>query len=359
MTFACIRSVGTSVSPKRYTQQEVLDAFQIQDSRIRSLFLNSWIKHRHLTLPSFSSDGTRHIETQGALLEKHRAVGIEMGRNAILKSISRVQANCEDIRYLCCATSTGLLVPSLSAFLIQALGLRHDCARLDVVGMGCNAGLNALSAVTAWASTHPGELAVLVCVEVCSAAYVVDATMRTAVVNSLFGDGASAITVIADPNISNVCLPMPRVLRFSSCIIPTAIDTMRYDWDEVQGKFSFFLDQNVPYLIGAHAKKAVQQLLAGANVRHADIRHWIIHAGGKKVIDAVRVNLGLTRHDVRHTISVLRDYGNVSSGSYLFSYERLLDEGVIAAGDYGVMMTMGPGATIELALLYWPLSKES
>ena len=78
-----------------------------------------------------------------------------------------------------------------------------------------------------------------------------------------------------------------------------------------------------------------------------------MHSGGKKVIDAVRVNLGLTRHDVRHTTGVLCDYGNLSSGSFLFSYERLLREGVTEPGDYGVLMTMGPGSTIETALVQW------
>ena len=87
--------------------------------------------------------------------------------------------------------------------------------------------------------------------------------------------------------------------------------------------------------------------------RRSDIAHWIVHSGGKKVIDSVKVNLGLSAHDVRHTISVLHDYGNMSSGSFLFSYERLLEEGTVQAGDYGVMMTMGPGTTIETALLRW------
>jgi predicted naringenin-chalcone synthase len=78
-----------------------------------------------------------------------------------------------------------------------------------------------------------------------------------------------------------------------------------------------------------------------------------VHSGGKKVIDAVRVNIGLTRHEVRHTVEVLRDYGNLSSGSFLFSYDRLLREQVARAGDYGVLMTMGPGSTIETALIQW------
>ena len=63
--------------------------------------------------------------------------------------------------------------------------------------------------------------------------------------------------------------------------------------------------------------------------------------------------IGITEHDVRHTHSVLRDFGNLSSGSFLFSYQRLLQEGRVKRGDYGVMMTMGPGSTIETALLRW------
>jgi alkylresorcinol/alkylpyrone synthase/polyketide synthase Type III len=106
-------------------------------------------------------------------------------------------------------------------------------------------------------------------------------------------------------------------------------------------------------VVGAHAESTLQRLLEGTGVRRSDIAHWLVHSGGKKVIDSMRVNLGLTRHDVRHTIGVLRDYGNVSSASFLFSYERLLREGVAAPGDWGVMVTMGPGSTIEAALLRW------
>jgi predicted naringenin-chalcone synthase len=65
------------------------------------------------------------------------------------------------------------------------------------------------------------------------------------------------------------------------------------------------------------------------------------------------MKLNLSEHDVRHTRSVLRDYGNLSSGSFLVSYERLLQEDIVRKGDYGVMMTMGPGAQIETALLQW------
>ncbi|MEW2394303.1 3,5-dihydroxyphenylacetyl-CoA synthase DpgA [Streptomyces venezuelae] len=350
-----LTGVGTAVTPASYTQQEVLDAFGITDPKVRSVFLNSAIERRNLTLPAQDAHGVRTPESQGDLLDKHRALALEMGGEALRACLKEAGAELSDLRHLCCVTSTGLLTPGISALLIRELGIDRHCSRTDIVGMGCNAGLNALGVVAGWATAHPGELAVVLCVEACSAAYTVDSTMRTAVVNSLFGDGAAAVALLADesPAPSATGAEPPTVLKFASRVIPEAVDAMRYDWDRAQSRFSFFLDPQIPYVVGAHAEPVVDRLLAGTGLRRSDIRHWLVHSGGKKVIDAVVVNLGLTRHDVRHTVGVLRDHGNVSSGSFLFSYERLLEEGVARPGEYGVLMTMGPGSTIETALIRW------
>ncbi|MEU2794197.1 3-oxoacyl-[acyl-carrier-protein] synthase III C-terminal domain-containing protein [Streptomyces sp. NPDC007100] len=428
--------VGTATSATSYSQEEVLDAFGITDPRIRSVFLNSAIDRRHLTLPAPDSNGVRAPEPQGDLLDKHKRMALDMGAEALLACLKRAGAQLSDLRHLCCVTTTGFLTPGLSALLIRELGIDRHCSRSDIVGMGCNAGLNALNVVAGWSAANPGELAVVLCVEACSAAYAVDSTMRTAVVNSLFGDGAAAVALMTSPvtvrpaapeapatrvravpalpptaeqatvseeladtpaaavivlmtSPDTVKSPAPRavaagartlaavpaaeepatvpealaavpavregpsILKFASCIIPEAVDAMRYDWDRDQGRFSFYLDPLIPYVVGAHAEIAVDRLLAGTGLRRSDISHWLVHSGGKKVIDAVVVNLGLTRHDVRHTTGVLRDYGNVSSGSFLFSYERLLEEEAAKPGEYGVLMTMGPGSTIETALVRW------
>lgn len=353
-TGGCARiiSVGTAVPPDSYTQQELLDEFRITDPRVRSVFLNSAIERRNLVLPPRGPDGAREQETQGQLLRKNFATGLDIAGKAIGACLAQADATPSDVGYLCCISSTGFMTPGFSALIIKEFGLPRGCSRLDVVGMGCNAGLNALNPVVSWARTHPGELALMVCIEVCSAAYVLDGTMRTSVVNSLFGDGAAAISVMAG-SAGQASSAGPAVLDQVSQIIPEAIGAMRYDWDDEQAKFSFFLDPEIPYVVGAHAGISLRRLLERTGLSRSDIRHWIIHSGGKKVIDAVRVNLGLTRHDLRHTTDVLREHGNLSSGSFLFSYERFLAEKVAAAGDYAVMMTMGPGSTIEMGLLQW------
>jgi alkylresorcinol/alkylpyrone synthase/polyketide synthase Type III len=343
--------IGSAASRDVYTQAEVLDYFGVTDPRIRSLFLNSAIERRHLTLPGLDPDGTPHAESQGELLRKHSTQGVAMGAEAVRTCLASTGLALSDVDYLCCVTTTGLLAPGLSALLVPELGLREDVGRLDVVGMGCNAGLSALRAVAAWSAANPGGIAVLACIEVCSAAYVFDDSIRTAVVNSIFGDGAVAVAVGTRPGSGAPGGPGVTMVKFASHIIADAADTIRFDWDDAEGKYSFYLSPDVPYIIGAHADTIANRLLADTGLRRSDITHWVVHSGGKKVVDSVRVNLGLTRHDVRHTMNVLRDHGNISSGSFLLSYELLLAEGITRPGEYGVLMAMGPGATIETALV--------
>ena len=345
MESARILAVGTKTPASRYTQEELLDRYGSTEPMIRALFLQSHIATRHLTLPPLGDDGKPRAETQGELLRKHRESALEIGVGAARSALERAGLTASDVSYLACVTTTGYLTPGLSALFLEPLGLPARTGRVDVVGMGCNAGLNGLQPVAHWAAANPGRFGLLVCVEICSAAYVMDDTVGTAVVNSLFGDGAAAAVIGTAPTAG------PAVLGFESHTITEAIDAMRYDWDDADHKFRFFLDREIPYVIGAHAEAPVERLLRHFGLKRRHVAHWIVHSGGKKVVDAVQYNLGLTSHAVRHTTSVLRDLGNVSSASFLFSYERLLDDGTVRPGDYAVMMTMGPGSTIETALL--------
>lgn len=69
-----------------------------------------------------------------------------------------------------------------------------------------------------------------------------------------------------------------------------------------------------------------------------------------QVLDSMVYSLGITKHDVRHTVSTLRDYGNISSGAFLLAFERLQQEGTVKCGDIGMFVTMGPGAGMECSL---------
>lgn len=345
-----ILSVGTSNPPDRYTQADILDKFRVANPAVRELFGASHIKTRHLVIPPADAEG-RPIESQGELLRKHRTWGLTLGREAIARCLDGAGIGPDQVDYICCLTSTGLMLPGLSAMYIKHLGFRVDTQRTDIVGMGCNAGLNGLNPTVNWSLANPGRYALMVCCEVNSALYIYDDTVATGVVNSLFGDGCAAVLLRSDPADENVF--GPQVLGFYSHIIPDHWGAMRYDWADEHGKFSFYLDRDVPYVLGTHAATPVAGLLGRFGLKRRDISHWIVHSGGKKVIDAIKYTVGITEYDVRHTASILRDYGNLGSGSFLFSFQRLMEEGRVRQGDYGVMMTMGPGSTVETALVRW------
>jgi len=345
-----ILSIGTSHPENGYSQQDILDLYRVSNPVVRSLFQAAHIKNRYLFLPPTDEEG-RPVESQGDLLRKHRKGAMQLGSEAIAKCLEGTGIETKDIDYLCCISSTGFMLPGLTAMFVKHLGFRVDCHRTDVLGMGCNAGLNGLNPVANWASSNPGRNVLMVCCEVNSALYIYDDSIATGVVNSLFGDGCAAVLVRADEQDENEFAP--RILGFYSHLIPDSWGAMRYEWQEDHGKFSFYLDRDVPYVLGVHAETPVKGLLGqyGLKVRH--IKHWIIHSGGKKVIDAIKYTVGISEHDVRHTAAILRDYGNLGSGSFLFSLKRLLEEGTVSRGDYGVLMTMGPGSTIETALVRW------
>jgi len=346
-----IISVGTANPGSRHDQERLLDLLAPKDERTARLFRGGRIKHRHLVLPPLDDKGTIAGESQGQLLAKHKSVGVEIGVAALEKALGQANISRGQLDFLCCATSTGFLTPGLSALISSAMGLRTDCRRLDVVGMGCHAGLNGLNAVTGAIAGNGAELGALVCIEVCSASYVVDGSVRTAVVNSLFGDGAAA--AILGQTQRATMGRHPKVISFRTVMIPGTLEAMRYDWDEDAGKFSFFLDRAIPDEIGRNVGPVVQSLLADNGLAQQDIAHWHVHGGGKRVIERIELALGLGSHDLRHSWEVIENYGNVSSGSFLFALESLDREKVVQPEDYGVMITMGPGCTIETALIQW------
>jgi alkylresorcinol/alkylpyrone synthase/polyketide synthase Type III len=275
-----------------------------------------------------------------------------MASRAIPAALDPLGLKPEDVDYLCVISSTGFMLPGLSAMFIRHFGFRVNCQRADIVGMGCNAGLNGLNPVVGWAALNPGRVALMICCEVNSALYIHEDNVSVAVVNSLFGDGCAAAVVRAVPPDEPAPLA-PQVLDFESHLIPETWAAMHYTWAEAHGKFSFVLDRDVPYVLGTHAATPVGNLLARHGLKRRHIAHWLVHSGGMKVIDAIKYTVGVTAHDLRHTTGVLRDCGNLGSGSFLFSLRRLTDEGGVRRGDLGVMMTMGPGSTIETALLRW------
>ncbi len=146
------------------------------------------------------------------------------------------------------------------------------------------------------------------------------------------------------------------MIDFASLTLSDQHEAMRFEWNELQKKWSFCLSKQIPFVVGDNIIHPIKSLLEKNNLNKEEIAHWAIHTGGAAVIDGVIRNLKLTEWDLRHTRSVLRDYGNITSGSFLVSLERLLGESqAIKNNDLGIFAAMGPGATLEVGLVRYHL----
>jgi predicted naringenin-chalcone synthase len=100
-------------------------------------------------------------------------------------------------------------------------------------------------------------------------------------------------------------------------------------------------------------ERAVDALLDRNSLVRADVRFWIVHPGGRKVIDRVQNRLELTDEQLRLSRTIMRNYGNMSSPTVMFVLDEVIRSGNPQRGDLGVMVALGPGMAAEAALMAW------
>jgi alkylresorcinol/alkylpyrone synthase len=71
------------------------------------------------------------------------------------------------------------------------------------------------------------------------------------------------------------------------------------------------------------------------------------------VLEQAQRRLDLPEAALAPARAVLRQYGNMSSATVLFVLHELLRTATPRAGEWGVMMALGPGFAAEGALLRW------
>lgn len=318
-----ITGIGTAVPPQRFTQTQCWDAIRasprygLLSSRSHAILRkvltgNNGIEARHLALEPISE---AFEFTPDAMHGRFKRVAPKLGADAARRALAESGRRPDEIGALVVATCTGYLCPGLSSYIGEMLGLRGDAQLLDLVGLGCGAAIPTLR--TASALLGETEHVLAVCVEACSAAVYLDDDPGVLISVCLFGDGAAAVVGSrnARPGIREV-----RMTKAASLNVPAEREKLRFD--HRGGLLRNILAPDVPVLSAGYAS----DVLAAAGVAPAEISEWLFHSGGRDVLREICDRVGLEEHHVRHSTAVLREYGNMSSPSCLFSLRRALDE---------------------------------
>lgn len=336
-----ILAVGTANPPNRFTQAEALALAGYTDERRRGFFLNSGIEGRYLAI---DRNGFRPTETVDELQARYRKASVELGCQALLRALAEAGRRPRDLDFLATTTCTGRLCPSLDAILIRDLGLRSDLQRVHVGDTGCASAIVALQQAYNHLRAFPDHLAAVVAVEVSSASYYLDNDLETAVANAIFADGAgAAILACGGQGLE--------VVAHRTLIRPEYLELMGFTFPA--GFQRILLSKDIRHIASEMMAELATGLLRDHGLTRADVQHWILHSAGRRVIERAQRQLNLSDGDLAPARAVLRQYGNMSSATVLFVLRQLLETAMPQAGDWGVMIALGPGFAAEGALLRW------
>lgn len=305
------------------------------------------VSGRHLALPVAEYPG---LDTFGKRNDAYLRVALDVGERAIRDGLARAELEPRDVDHLYFVTTTGLSTPSLEGRLMNRLGMKPSVRRTPIFGLGCLGGVAGIARATDALRAWPDEVAVMLSVELCSLTLQPeDLSVPNVVATGLFGDGAAA--VVLGGGARETRAGAPRVLATRSVFYPGTEWVM--GWEIVDSGFKILLSAKVPEVVAANIGGDVDRFLAEHGLGRADIRHWVVHTGGPKVLEAIRTALDLSEEALARSYRSLRDVGNLSSASVLFVLGDHLDAGEAREGDLGLLAAMGPGFSAELALLRW------
>jgi len=349
-----LRSIGLALPPNYYAQETLSAALwnewsgKIEDRALfQRLHRSVGVRGRHLALPM---DQYRGIDSFAKANDRWIERASELGEEAVLSALSRAGLVPTDIDHVFFTTVTGIASPSIDAKLVNRLSMRADVKRTPIFGLGCVGGAAGLARAADYLRGFPSHTALLVSVELCSLTLQLrDLSVANIIASGLFADGAAAAIVSGGEK--NNAPYSPKIIATRSVFFHDTEQMM--GWHIGNTGFEIVLSAGVPDLVRNNLREGTDSFLDEYGLSRRDIKHWVAHTGGPKVLQAMEEALEIPRCSLARSWKSLASIGNLSSASVLFVAADFLESNVAGPGDYGMLLSMGPGFCGELVLLQW------
>lgn len=346
-----IKAVASQLPPHSRSTEEIIPLVEAwlagQDERfirkVIKIFGNAGVNRR------YSIMGPEDVFAKTSFEEKNDIYIRECGKLAetsLQKALDKAGWQATDIDYIITVSCTGIMIPSVDAYLVNRLKMKQNIVRLPVTEMGCAAGISGIIYASNFLAANPGKRAAVVAVESPTATFQLDDfSMANIVSAAIFGDGAATVLLSSEEPTGGPAVIAKEMYHF-------------YDATEMMGfrltnsGLQMILDEAVPEKIAEHFPKIVHPFLERNDLTIEDVQHFVFHPGGRKIIQTVEELFGSLGKNIDDTKEILRQYGNMSSATVLYVLERFLDKD-IPAGDTGLMLSFGPGFSAQSILLKW------
>ena len=335
--------LATAVPPNQLEQSAVADfARRIYASsfarypKLADVFVNTGIERRYSARPIEWFDAPHDwTERTHAYLDSANTLFVQAAQAAL----DHAGISARDVDVIVTVSSTGIATPSLEARVAEQMGFKSSAARIPVFGLGCAGGVSGLSIGARLARAVPGEVVLVVVVELCTLAFRSDRNAKADVISSaLFGDGAAAVVLRAEREDAPLYIGASAEHTW-----PGTLDIIGWTVDPVG--FGVILSRSLPKFVEQRLAAPARRFVKAAKLIAPQ---FICHPGGAKVLDAIEPALELQKGTLRDEREVLRGHGNMSAPTVLFVLERALKRGLRGSA---VLLALGPGFTASFLAL--------
>lgn len=356
-----IVSIATDVPSYKHAQNAICtfaDKIYCTDKtesrKLKYLYRHSGIETRYSAIPDYSlPPDERQFYSKTVDLEPFPNLEKRMkwySDNAAMLSVKTIQKcisgkiNKDEITHLITVSCTGMSAPGLDLEIMEMMDLPRNIFRTSVNFMGCYAAIHALKLADAFCKSQPNANVIIVCTEFCTLHFQKEISIDNITSTLLFADGCAAVLVQQKES----PLKGVSIKNFFSDVAFKGKKDM--SWKLSSTGFLMTLSGYVPDLVKEDFDELVTKALKNADINKADITHWCIHPGGKKILEAIEKSISLPKESLRYSYEILNDYGNMSSPTILFVLQKIFNElqnqpdtktsNIFAAA-------FGPGLTME------------
>lgn len=336
-----VSEIAVANPTSSYSQDEMLAMLGLADDEFaQMIFGRCGVERRHFELTP---------DVLGTTLQERTAQTEDQLLRLAIEAIDALEIDPADIGTLVTATYYSLGGPTLAHRLLEHYGMDPATDKYHVVGVGCASAVPLFKIASQSMRDHPGKHALVVAAESITGFLTTvdenDDQVKT-IGSSLFGDGCAAAVLTNGSSTAG-----PAILASRQHQIENTLGTVHF---RLAADDSFMqIGRELPKLARRHLLDLVGDFLAANDVAVDDVDHWIVHPGGRGIIDGVQRGLGLADEDVEISRDVLARFGNMGTPTSFYVLRETVERKQPQPGDRGVMVTIGPGVTVGLMLLSW------
>ena len=345
---ATSRRVGTRIAQlavadgaTSFSQDEVLALLGMQgDEFAERIFARCGVHRRHLNL----TDDFLQTTLQGRTQEVEEEL-----LHLTIRAVERLEIDPHTIGTVVTASLYSLGGPTLAHRLVDHFQMDPATDKYHMVGIGCASAVPLMRFVAQCLPHQPEKQGLIVAAEsmagILMAARAEDARAKV-VGSAIFGDGCAAALLSDDPHGEGPVIVSSKVHQIGDTL---GAVSMKLTADDSY----LHLDRDLPDVAAAGLRDLVDDFLNQSELTHSAIDHWVIHPGGRRIIECVQAALGLSREDVSLSYELLASHGNVGTPSIFYVLQETIEQRDPQSGDRGLAVTIGPGITVGLMLLEW------